>query len=292
MTWTHDALMNDLAEHLRQNTARMVWTDMQIGPSGSQRPDVYALDKTYNKAKFRPIAYEIKVSVADFRSDVTSGKWQGYLNYASGVIFAVPAGLITKNDIPPSCGLMVRGDNGWKRLKGPTLRHLETLPHAAWMKLLIDGADREFYRREPRDRGQPSAWLANQQVRKKYGARVAGLLADIDGLEAKKIALEVDYARRTKALSADYERARAEMEKRHAEDIASIDPQLIELCKEIGIDPSRRWLSGRAIRNRFEEMRAALNSEFEIARLRRALEETQQTLNQALKEPITIGENT
>ena len=131
MKWTHDALMNDLAAHLRQNTARMIWTDMQIGPSGSQRPDVYALDKTYNPAKFAPIVYEVKVSVADFRSDVTKGKWQGYMQYASGVIFAAPVGLINKSDLPPGCGLMVRGENGWKRLKGPTLRHLETLPHVA-----------------------------------------------------------------------------------------------------------------------------------------------------------------
>jgi hypothetical protein len=33
--WGHNDLARDLAEHLRQNTARMVWEDMQLGPSGT-----------------------------------------------------------------------------------------------------------------------------------------------------------------------------------------------------------------------------------------------------------------
>ena len=86
--WQHNDLMHDLAEHLRSNSDRMVWTDMQLGPVGSPRPDVFTVNKSYTQP--RPLSYEIKISRADFRSDVTSGKWQKYLDYSAGVIFAPP----------------------------------------------------------------------------------------------------------------------------------------------------------------------------------------------------------
>ena len=40
MTWRHDELADDLAAHLRGGTDRMVWTDMQLGPSrpGDREP--------------------------------------------------------------------------------------------------------------------------------------------------------------------------------------------------------------------------------------------------------------
>ena len=119
MKWGHDQLANDLAEHLAKQTDRIIWTDMQLGPSGSPRPDVYSIPKSYSG--YKPIAYECKVSVSDFRSDITKGKWQSYLKYSSGVIFAVPKGLITKDDLPKGCGLIVRSENGWRMVKGPTL---------------------------------------------------------------------------------------------------------------------------------------------------------------------------
>src|SRR3990167_5609663 len=138
-TWRHDELMLDLADHLAK-PERMMWCDMQLGPSGSVRPDIYTLDKSYIQPK--PIAYEIKVSVSDYRSDVTKGKWQSYLDYACGVYFCVPQGLITKADLPTGCGLMVRGEVGWKSLKAPTLAKVN-LSFKVMQKLLIDGIGRE-----------------------------------------------------------------------------------------------------------------------------------------------------
>ena len=44
-------------------------------------------------------------------------QWQSYLRYSSAVTFAVPAGLIGKADLPPGCGLIVRGPEGWRTLK-------------------------------------------------------------------------------------------------------------------------------------------------------------------------------
>ena len=58
--------------------------------------------------------------VSDFRSDITSGKWQKYLDFSTAVVFAVPKGLVSKDDIPKGCGLMTRGENGWVTLRKPT----------------------------------------------------------------------------------------------------------------------------------------------------------------------------
>lgn len=140
MTWTHDDLAADLAGHLR-GPGRMVWCDMQLGPQGSPRPDVYAIDRSF--VKWSPTAYEVKISVADFRSDVTSGKWMSYRRYAGAVVFAVPAGLVAPADLPQGCGLMVRGEAGWRTARKPTRQVVESLPTAAWLKLLMDGVDRE-----------------------------------------------------------------------------------------------------------------------------------------------------
>lgn len=78
-TWAHDALASDLASHLAFTGGRVIFENMQLGPAGSPRPDVYTIPKVYSR--FTPLAYEVKISVADFRSDVTSGKWQSYRAY-------------------------------------------------------------------------------------------------------------------------------------------------------------------------------------------------------------------
>lgn len=103
MSLSHDELANNLATHL-MSVDRMVWEDIPVGKSGSVRPDVLTIQKSF--ASPNPISYEIKVSVSDFRSDVTSAKWKNYLDFSYGVIFAVPKGLIKKSDIPNGCGLM------------------------------------------------------------------------------------------------------------------------------------------------------------------------------------------
>lgn len=174
--WGHDQLANDLAEHLSKNTDRIIWTDMQLGPSGSPRPDVYSIPKSYSG--FRPLAYECKVSVSDFRSDITKGKWQSYLRYASGVIFAVPKGLISKDDLPKGCGLIVRSESGWRMVKGPTLNTIANdLPKDFWIKLVIDGVDRS---KRNHLKAGVNEYRVQQQISKKYGDDLARALARKD----------------------------------------------------------------------------------------------------------------
>lgn len=169
--WGHDALAEDLASHL-ETPDRMIWTDMQLGPSGSARPDVYSMRKSYTNPM--PVTYEIKVSVSDFRSDITSGKWQKYLDFSTAVVFAVPKGLVGKDDVPKGCGLMTRGEKGWVTIRKPT-RQKVTLPEKVMLKLLIDGIDR-VRRPKPAEWNQ---WLSDKKVKAKYGEDVAKAVSDL-----------------------------------------------------------------------------------------------------------------
>lgn len=171
MTWQHDALVEDLAGHL-VGPRRMVWRDMQLGPHGSPRPDVYSIEKSFCRPS--PTAYEVKVSQSDFRADVTAAKWHSYLDYAYSVVFAVPAGLVKPEDIPAQCGLLVRGPVGWRlaRRSTPVPRVID---QAALLKLLIDGVEREG----PKMRAK--AWrdgAAQRDFAARFGATAARYVAD------------------------------------------------------------------------------------------------------------------
>lgn len=138
-TWRHNHLLDDLYDHLCR-PERMLWKDVPMGPSGSVRPDIFSMRKSFTKP--RPLVYEVKASVRDFRSDVTSGKWQSYLDFACGVIFACPQGMITKADLPKGCGLMVRSEKGWTTTKAPTLDVFKGLDEAIYLKLLMSLGDK------------------------------------------------------------------------------------------------------------------------------------------------------
>lgn len=179
---SHDDLATDLAAYLRGTSKRLTWEDMQLGESGSPRPDVYTLEPTYTRLSFE--AFECKVSVADFRGDVTKGKWQSYLRYANSMTFAVPAGLIDKKDVPPTCGLIVRSAAGvWRYAKKPVRTVLMDLPYQAWIKLLLDGVHREGDARKLR---QFTEWSARRALGKKFGDEVAAMLADLQGLPERR----------------------------------------------------------------------------------------------------------
>ena len=178
-TWTHDDLARDLAMHVL-STKRLVWCDMQLGPAGSPRPDVYALDKSF--AHPRAITYECKVSVADFRADVTAGKWQSYLGFSSGVYFAAPAGLLKKEDVPNGCGLIVRGEEGWRTLRAPTLQVFK-MTQSVCLKLLIDGRDNEV---RPTVKRERTTYGATAKIAKRWGEETAKILADLEWARSRR----------------------------------------------------------------------------------------------------------
>ncbi|EOZ9570490.1 MmcB family DNA repair protein [Enterobacter hormaechei] len=275
--WGHNELAHDLAEHLRQNTARICWEDMQLGPAGTCRPDVYSIAHSYSK--FCPIVYEVKVSMSDFRADVTAGKYTKYFKYAGGVVFAVPEGLLKKSDIPDGCGLMVRKESGWHTLKGPTMRQLDNLPRDAWIKLLMDGMTREVERTQIKSRTYGS-WFVERNLAKKHGQEVSRLVAQAclakDRLESE-IKYAEERAQTVRQESIDEEKRREEKRRREEERLTDAQRDLADL---LGVDPdASRYLLASAL----ERAVTRLTENEEISRLRRILGGMQRELNRGLE---------
>jgi hypothetical protein len=283
MDWKHDDLAHDLAQTLRAGD-RVVWEDMQLGPSGSPRPDVYTVPKSY--ANFRPIAYEVKISVSDFRRDVTAGKWQSYLRYASGVVFAVPAGLIDKREIPSGCGLMIRGETGWRTVKGPTLSRVENLPLEAWLKLFIDGFGRSG---KPITARSADGWIHTTKARRILGEKIARLLADVAGAESwLNYELERLRDRREKAVE-EQKKLEDEIRKRASLAAMEVDAARRELAMALGLDgDASTWEIQRAARAAANR----LSTDGEVERLTRILVRVRSELAAAEKDlpPIACGD--
>lgn len=273
MNWTHDGLQADLASHLAATRDRIIWEDMQLGPAGSPRPDVYTVPKSFTH--FRPIAYEIKISVADFRRDVTAGKWQNYLEFACGVTFAVPSGLIAKADVPPGCGLMVRGEDGWRTLKAPTLKHLATLPHAAWMKLFIDGISRQQQMACVREKNR---YKVEDILRKKYGDRIGRLISE--AAESENIlesTVQNARARNDEALRIEQDRHKRELAQLKGA-CEQIDSGRALLAEALGLDPNESvWVVVRAL----QEARNSIRADEEVKRLSGIISRVRRVIGEA-----------
>lgn len=233
----HDELQEDLANHLRAGTDRMVWTNTQLGPVGSPRPDVFTVSKSFSR--FASDAYEIKVSVSDLRSDVTSGKWQSYRKFAHRVWFAFPRGMAPLDLIPKECGVILRSDAGWRAARKPVAQVLDTLPRDAWLKLLMDlhPVNSSGHVKAPR---HASDYTAAEIVRKRLGKEIGDLFYDVSAAKARLLmrkatqdaeaqAWAEERDRRMKSALADTERT----EKRLTE-------SMNELAEALGLPEDQR----------------------------------------------------
>lgn len=272
--WKHDDLLADLAAHLL-GPDRMVWTDMQLGPSGSPRPDVYTLQKSYSKPV--PTAYEIKISRSDLRSDTTSGKWQSYLKYAASVTFAVPDGLCTVSDIPDGCGLIVRKAQMWRYARRPILQKV-TPPFDMCMKLLIDGVGRVHERKQPTPR-RVALWEEHKAVRQKFGQAVAACAKDLTAAQAR-------LADARSQANAEWDRMRADVENTKARLIAQAKSEL-ETWGQLRADVTK-WLSlpddasTWAVEQRLRQMKAACDADLRVERAESDLSRARHALQSAL----------
>lgn len=233
---THDQLAEDLAAHLAgYSTPMVVWTDMQLGPAGSARPDVYAIEKTYTALRAR--VFEVKVSRADFLSDVTSGKYLRYAAFAGSITFATPAGLISKDEVPKGCGLITRPPDGvWRYQRKPTLQPTPDLPRDAWLKLVIDGCARErrvlqAAKCEPR---AATEWCHQRRVRERFGAELGAIVADRDNA-ARQLRAEAEANRSALAKRQELDRQALQEEAR------KIDELRAEAATALGLDPKAHY---------------------------------------------------
>lgn len=225
----HNQLAHLLAKHLAANPNRMIWEDLIMGSAGNVRPDVFTIMKSYSKPQ--PTAYEIKVSVSDFRSDATTGKWMRYLDYAQGVYFVVPLGMITKTDIPDGAGLITYNaeTEAFKTVKKPTLSHVIP-PFDVMMKLLINGIER--HRSQMRVK-LFNEYKANKEISQKFGEETRKLLSDRELLKRELERLELQCV----ATKAKQEAMEQNAEKHLEDSITRLWDAAIEFGSLVGAKP-------------------------------------------------------
>lgn len=230
---THDELAESLAAHLRGAREAVVWTDMQMGPAGSPRPDVYAINRSY--ARFNAEAFEVKASAADLLRDLTAGKWRAYQALATGVTFAMAADLAKSHGtrVPASCGLIVREPSGsWRYRRRPVQTSVGNLPRDVWLKLLIDGVDRETRRRQLRP-NQVNEWRCADALGRKWGERAATI---IEAMKRDPAAFEIQAAEHLQQIQHRehmHQEALANMRRRHDAEMQQREQRAGELVRSI-----------------------------------------------------------
>lgn len=167
-------LTKDLAESLWAG-GQMVWTQMPLGSvqvENAPIADVFALKK-----EFRPQAtiYEVKVSRGDFFRDVNSGKYERYLPHCRQLFFAVPAGLVKREEVPEGCGLTVRGEHSWRAQKPAPVRNWE--PTTSLMLALLFRGYADF--RENRDLRLREVAASNRSLAEDASAHGIRIAQDI-----------------------------------------------------------------------------------------------------------------
>ena len=230
----HDELQEDLASHLRAGTDRMVWTNTQLGPVGSPRPDVFTVNKSFSK--FRTDAYEIKVSVSDLRSDITSGKWQSYRKFGHCVWFAFPLGMASVDLIPKECGVILHSDAGWRAARKPVAQVLDTLPRDAWLKLLMDlhPINPSGFVKAPRNAND---YKGAEIVRKRLGDKIGRLFSDVASAEFVLQCRKDSLNKELSEIEAQKDRARNRSEESAAQSRKCLDESMHELGALLGIKP-------------------------------------------------------
>jgi len=159
---SHNGLVDSLAEQFRDVQHRLVFTGVGLGSRWLQggsvpTPDVFTIQKSYTKPAMS--IYECKAAVADFRHEITSGKWAKYRPYCNRFYFATPSGLVGKADIPEGCGWITLGAKGWSVRISPVYNPDAELDDWEWMSLLFSIRAEKNLIRNLEDRARAAANL-------------------------------------------------------------------------------------------------------------------------------------
>ena len=123
----HEKLQDEICKWLKQwHTGWIPVTELDMGSRSMDREigraDIFAMSVTYPP---RFIICEVKVSRADFLSDMRSDKYLDYIYHCDFFYFATPHGLITKDDLPQGCGWLEQYKNkkGFSEYRGEDNRY-------------------------------------------------------------------------------------------------------------------------------------------------------------------------
>jgi DNA repair protein MmcB-like len=204
MDWEHNALAEDLAASKRRS-GHIVQTKLSIGTFRTHgEMDLFFMRPSWTDPAVTCV--EVKISRSDFLADVTSGKYTRYRPFCRFLYFAVPKGMVKRDEIPPRIGLYERGEEKWRTVKRATAEDMTVEDHFQVLKsLVMRHHNRPIGPRSRADRIRDMLQVSSEaEYLELWGkARVIG----------ENIANEVSKARR-EAASCRQEAAASRMEKR------------------------------------------------------------------------------
>jgi len=193
--WTGPKLAKDLAA-CRDEAKWLSWVEIPLGALQAHygsipRADVLAVSKSFVHPAF--LIYEVKVSRSDYLADVNRGKYQVYLDYCNQLYFAAPTGVISKAEVPDTCGLILRGENGWHVVKAAPRREF-TPDTELMLKLLMRGYDDHRANRYQIDRLKLLEYKGLKEASYQFGIQVARDLAGAEDIIKEAKAIEAQIA--------------------------------------------------------------------------------------------------
>lgn len=185
---SHSELIDKLVEN-RLAMNFIVFAEVGIGSRWLQRsnlpvPDVMALRYSYTRPDVT--IYDIKSSRQDFLQDVNKAKYRRYLTFCDRFYFAMPIGLLRKNEVPEDAGLIVYSSakNTWSAVKASP-RHTATIDRIHWQSLMMAKYATERRARRLKER---IVWKENLSVAdrvKNLSYEVALKIREVEGVDQK-----------------------------------------------------------------------------------------------------------
>ena len=152
---THSDLIDSLAIQLH-DPGRVVICGVGIGSRWLQGghipiPDVMMFKKSYTNPDVT--IFEVKASRADFQSDINKGKYRKYLGISNRMFFALPAGMVQKEEVPVECGLWTwkKEKNSWSSRKAAQRRECD-LNQIEWESIMFALHDNQIRFRDLSER--------------------------------------------------------------------------------------------------------------------------------------------
>lgn len=191
---THEELVQSLVAD-QSGYGRIVWSQQRMGSwwleGGTPVPDVMVMRCSYTRPDCT--IFEVKTSRADFQGDVRRGKWKSYLPMCSRLLFAAPAGVIRREDLPEGCGLATwTAQKGWHISVAGARRPDPDFSEVQWMSLLfaVNGDKKRADTKENRARNAEYA-LDSRRIVGSVSARIRQLVKETDA--ERKAAGEIKY---------------------------------------------------------------------------------------------------
>ena len=158
-----------------------------VEPGGMVRMDAWAMPRSW--AHPAVTAYEVKISRSDFLNDT---KWPKYLDLCNLLYFVAPRGVVNKEEVPESCGLLEVSKNAKRLITRKKAPHRDVeIPEDLWRYILmcrsniVDERDPEQSNAEQwrvwlaqKRKDQETGWLAGRRIEELVEARVADVQAE------------------------------------------------------------------------------------------------------------------